>query len=115
MRLPSGGRGKEAHTRYSCCFGFGFEFAADFPFSKCEAFWKSRVARLPRRPRPRSQAVLGGHNALERAVEYHGDQRIQIAKLNLTVPAPCDLDAEVSITSSTAFASPTDTAACHAG
>ena len=31
-------------------------------------------------------------------VEYHGDQRIQIAKLNLTVPAPCDLDAEVSIT-----------------
>jgi len=30
-------------------------------------------------------------------VEYHGDQRIQVAKLNLTVPAPRDLDAEVNI------------------
>ena len=36
-------------------------------------------------------------NALERVVEYHGDQRIQVAKLNLTVPAPRDLDAEVEI------------------
>ena len=30
-------------------------------------------------------------------VEYHGDQRIQVAKRNLTVPAPRDLDAEVNI------------------
>ncbi len=28
----------------------------------------------------------------------NGDQRIQVAKLNLTVPAPRDLDAEVEIT-----------------
>ena len=41
--------------------------------------------------------MLVGHNALERVVEYHGDQRIQVAKRNLTVPAPRDLDAEVNI------------------
>src|SRR6266581_3123047 len=56
------------------------------------------ILEVAGRPRPRSQAVLVGHNALERVVEYHGDQRIQVAKLNLTVPAPRDLDAEVSIT-----------------
>ena len=93
--------GHGCHTpRYAhCCFGFGFgfEFAADFPFSKCEAFWKSRGARLPRRPRPRSQAVLVGHNALERVVENHGGQRIQVVALHLLVPAPRDLDAEVEI------------------
>src|SRR6266536_457706 len=55
------------------------------------------ILKVARRPRPRSQAVLVGHNALERVVEYHGDQRIQVAELNLTVPAPRDLDAEVEI------------------
>src|SRR6266568_3718057 len=55
------------------------------------------ILEVAGRPRPRSQAVLVGHNALERVVEYHGDQRIQVDKLNLTVPAPRDLDAEVNI------------------
>ena len=43
-------------------------------------------------PQAAAQAVLVDHDALERVVEYHGDQRIQVAKLNLTVPAPRDLD-----------------------
>ena len=37
-------------------------------------------------------------SALERCADNHGGLRIQVVALNLTVPAPRDLDAEVSIT-----------------
>src|SRR6266571_3676138 len=76
---------------------FRFRIESTISTALIWALRQGRGGSHPRELPPFAPASDDRDNALERVVEYHGEQRIQVAKLNLPVPAPRDLDAEVEI------------------